>query len=108
MVLGHRLANKLFADEDPLGRQVRFNQATFRVIGVLRKSNSPFNFGNEDDAAYGPFSSVALQFSGGNPDISIILASARAFLNAANRLVFRLLLIWAVIIAAMTLYGWTM
>ncbi len=28
--------------------------------------------------------------------------------TAANRLVFRLLLIWAVIIAAMTLYGWTM
>ena len=27
--------------------------------------------------------------------------------TAANRLVFRLLLIWAVIIAAMTLYGWT-
>jgi AmpE protein len=27
--------------------------------------------------------------------------------NAAKRLVFRLLLIWAVIIAAMTLYGWT-
>lgn len=27
--------------------------------------------------------------------------------TAANQLVFRLLLIWAVIIAAMTLYGWT-
>ena len=27
--------------------------------------------------------------------------------SAANRLVFRLLLIWAVVIAAMTLYGWT-
>ena len=27
--------------------------------------------------------------------------------TAANRMVFRLLLIWAVIIAAMTLYGWT-
>lgn len=28
--------------------------------------------------------------------------------TAANKLVFRLLLIWAVIIAAMTLYGWTL
>ena len=28
--------------------------------------------------------------------------------TAANRLVFRLLLIWAVVIAAMTLYGWTL
>jgi hypothetical protein len=27
--------------------------------------------------------------------------------TAANRLVFRLLLIWAVVIGAMTLYGWT-
>ena len=27
--------------------------------------------------------------------------------TAANSLVFRLLMIWAVVIAAMTLYGWT-
>ena len=27
--------------------------------------------------------------------------------TAANRLVFRLLVIWAVVISAMTLYGWT-
>jgi AmpE protein len=35
--------------------------------------------------------------------------SARAIrgATAANRMVFRLLLIWAVVIAAMTLYGWT-
>ena len=28
--------------------------------------------------------------------------------TAANKLVFRLLLIWAFVIAAMTLYGWTL
>ena len=28
--------------------------------------------------------------------------------TAANKLVFRLLMIWAFVIAAMTLYGWTL
>lgn len=46
----------------------------------------------------------ALVFEGGDTDPSQRAIDGAA---AANRLVFRLLLIWAVVIAAMTLYGWT-
>ena len=41
-----------------------------------------------------------------NPDESMTERGVRGA-AAANRLVFRLLLIWAVIISAMTLYGLT-
>lgn len=41
-----------------------------------------------------------------DPDEDLVSRGVRGAV-AANRLVFRLLLIWAVIIAAMTLYGWT-
>jgi AmpE protein len=41
------------------------------------------------------------------PDGADIAERAVAGATAANRLVFRLFMIWAVVIAAMTLYGWT-
>jgi AmpE protein len=40
------------------------------------------------------------------PDEDLVSRGVRGA-TAANQLVFRLLLIWAVVIAAMTLYGWT-
>ena len=40
-----------------------------------------------------------------DPDEDLVSRGVRGA-TAANRLVFRLLLIWAVVIAAMTLYGW--
>ena len=41
-----------------------------------------------------------------DPDEDYVSRGVRGA-TAANRLVFRLLMIWAVVIAAMTLYGWT-
>jgi len=43
---------------------------------------------------------------GDDADEDLVVRGVRGA-TAANRLVFRLLLIWAVVIAAMTLYGWT-
>ena len=43
---------------------------------------------------------------GDDPDEDLVSRGVRGA-TAANQLVFRLLLIWAVVIAAMTLYGWT-
>jgi putative ABC transport system permease protein len=34
-VLGHQAARSLFADEDPVGREVKLNHVWFRVVGVL-------------------------------------------------------------------------
>ena len=49
---------------------------------------------------------VAALALGDDADEDLVSRGVRGA-TAANRLVFRLLLIWAVVIAAMTLYGWT-
>jgi AmpE protein len=49
---------------------------------------------------------AALALGDDDPDEDLVSRGVRGA-TAANRLVFRLLLIWAVVIAAMTLYGWT-
>jgi AmpE protein len=66
------------------------------------KSDSPSEY-NEHLLARVGVSALALGDDAGEDLMSRGVRGA----TAANRLVFRLLLIWAVVIAAMTLYGWT-
>jgi len=42
LVLGHELADKLFEDEDPIGREVKIFQLPYRVIGVVEKQGNLF------------------------------------------------------------------
>jgi AmpE protein len=66
------------------------------------KSDSPFEYNEHLLARVG----VAALALGEDADEDLVSRGVRGA-TAANRLVFRLLLIWAVVIAAMTLYGWT-
>ncbi len=47
VVIGSEVADKLFGDEDPLGKRVTIDGRKFRVIGVLEKRGSMFDF-NQD------------------------------------------------------------
>lgn len=67
-----------------------------------QKSDSPSEY-NEHLLARVGVGALAL---GDDADEDLVSRGVRGA-TAANRLVFRLLLIWAVVIAAMTLYGWT-
>ena len=66
------------------------------------KSDTPFEYNEHLLARVG---TAALNI-GDDADEDLMSRAVRGA-EAANRLVFRLLLIWAVVISAMTLYGWT-
>lgn len=52
-VIGSNTANTLFQGEDPIGKMIRINKLSFRVVGVLEpKGGTGFN--NFDDAVYVP------------------------------------------------------
>jgi putative ABC transport system permease protein len=79
VVLGAEVADKLFGDEDPLGKRVTIAGRKFRVIGVLEKRGSMFDF-NMDILALtttGAFQSafgasrrwVEIQVKVANPDM---------------------------------------
>ena len=77
------------------------------AIGAWRaptedKGDSPFEY-NEHLLARVGVAAIAI---GDDPEEDLPSRAVRGA-TAANRLVFRLLLIWAVVISAMTLYGWT-
>ena len=50
IVLGHEIAQNLFGDSDPLGKEVRLYGRKFSVIGVLEKEGAGL-FGNSKDAS---------------------------------------------------------
>lgn len=77
------------------------------AIGAWRapselEADSPTEY-NEHLLARVGFAALALT---DDPDEDLVSRGIRGA-RAAKRLVFRLLMIWAVVIAAMTLYGWT-
>lgn len=47
VVIGQTVANKLFADVNPIGETVRINRAPFKIIGILESKGS--NLGNDND-----------------------------------------------------------
>ena len=76
MVLGSNVAQELFGDSDPIGENIRANNQSFRVIGVL-KSKGANALGNQDDVVYIPLTTMQTRFNrsfgrGGGPTISSI------------------------------------
>jgi putative ABC transport system permease protein len=53
-LLGLTVASKLFSDEDPIGRDVRINHLTFRVIGVLEPKGQLLDGYDLDDVVLLP------------------------------------------------------
>lgn len=58
-VLGQTIVDNLFPDgSDPVGRVVRFNSISFRVVGVLKKKGYNSMGMDQDDLALAPYTTV--------------------------------------------------
>ncbi|MFN6251230.1 MAG: ABC transporter permease [Acetobacteraceae bacterium] len=55
VILGATVAEMLFAEEDPIGREIRIRQTPFEVIGVMaRKGQNPMGQ-DQDDTVFVPY-----------------------------------------------------
>jgi len=61
-VLGQDVVTNLFADEDPVGKSVKINNVSFRVIGVLQKKGAGGGFFSQDDTIIVPLTAVYARF----------------------------------------------
>lgn len=62
-VLGSEVAEKLFGNTDPIGRQIRIKNLSFVAIGVMQPKGSTFG-SNQDDAIYLPLTTMANRIVG--------------------------------------------
>ena len=50
-VIGYEIAQSLFEDTDPIGKNIRLYGQRFTVIGVLKKQGGGLSFGNNNDSS---------------------------------------------------------
>lgn len=62
-VLGTDIANRLFGRESPIGKQIRINNRSFDVIGLMESKGSSFG-SNQDDAIFIPISTMGRRVLG--------------------------------------------
>ncbi len=61
-VIGDKVRQELFADENPLGKRIRIGQERFRVIGVMEKKGQILGF-DMDDTVYIPVQRAMSMFN---------------------------------------------
>jgi putative ABC transport system permease protein len=63
-VLGSELADRLFLNTDPLGQQIRANNVSFQVIGVLEEKGAGLGGLNYDEAVLVPLMTLSRRLVG--------------------------------------------
>lgn len=77
-VLGSELAEKLFANSDPIGKRLRIKNVTFDIVGVMEEKGT-FLGTNQDDSIFIPLTTMASQLVGKTSPYGIELT----FINAS-------------------------
>jgi putative ABC transport system permease protein len=76
-IIGAKVAEKLFAGEEPLGKNIRIRGKNFRVIGILGKTGRG-TFFNTDDLVVVPYSTAQTYLTGTNYFQEIMVRAADA------------------------------
>jgi putative ABC transport system permease protein len=74
-VLGETVVQNLFGSANPLGQTVKFNGASFQIIGVLTPKGTN-GFQDQDDVVLAPLTAVEDSLTGANTTLSTITVEA--------------------------------
>jgi putative ABC transport system permease protein len=72
VVIGHVLADNLFEDVDPIGKEIRLFGQKFKVIGVLKKKGATM-FDDNDSAAFIPVNFIRNKFGENNDSMTPVI-----------------------------------
>ncbi|NOQ77125.1 MAG: FtsX-like permease family protein [Methylococcaceae bacterium] len=90
-VLGHKLAQELFAHTNPLGQRIRIGSDRFRVLGVMEKKGQMLGF-DMDDTIYIPTAKALELFDRQGVMEIDVLYSSHASAASIERSIKRLLI----------------
>jgi putative ABC transport system permease protein len=74
-VLGRTVAQRLFADNEPVGQEVQIGNVPFTIVGVLAPKGQTASGTDSDDVILVPYTTASTRLSG-KPRIPQIIASA--------------------------------
>jgi hypothetical protein len=86
-VIGETIKREVFQGEFPLNKEVRINNVSFRVIGVLARKGANIMGMDQDDVVLAPWTTIKYRVSGGSlGNVNQSAASAVDSANQANTL----------------------
>ena len=82
-MIGTTLKRELFHDESPIGKDIRIQNVTFRVIGVLSRKGANMVGQDQDDIVVAPWTTIKYLVSGISTN-AVAASSAASSLDQVN------------------------
>ncbi|MFZ2448156.1 MAG: ABC transporter permease [Syntrophobacteraceae bacterium] len=89
VILGQRLVRELFQGEDPIGKEVRVRNVSFKVVGVLTSKGANMMGMDQDDILLAPWTSIKYRVTGSalaNVNQSAASDATSSAVNSLNQL----------------------